>query len=485
MLQRRIVLARNAAIRSLWRPGVVTLRRLKWITIVAPVAFFAFLAVVDKLIPRILSHNPWPGYFLTGVIVLVVALFFSEAVFGIIGRLQSGLTQQNRELLALHQAGIDIASELQLDAVLQKIVDQARELVGALYGVLSVPGQTGGVESFLTSGLPWEDRARINPPAANIELMKIVARGQTVRLSGEASLFSSLRFLPNDPPICSLLAVPIPSGGRALGILYLLQKQQDDEFTRDDEETLERFATQAAVAIENARLHRRVREMAVSEERQRIAREMHDSLAQVLGYVNTKAQASQELLRNGQTERASAQIGQLAEAARAAYADVRENILSLRTSLNLERDFMQTLREYLIQWQDQSGISVEVIVEPGVGSVLPISPASELQLIRIIQEALANVRKHSMARHACVRLQVSDGWLKATVEDNGVGFDPSLPDRGSFPRFGLSTMRERAEAVGGRLYITSAPENGTRVTATFPVDVNAVRSGESYAGAHS
>src|SRR5205085_5026661 len=97
--------------------------------------------------------------------------------------------------------------------------------------------------------------------------------------------------------------------------LYLADKQLAREFSAEDEETLARFATQAALAIENARLHRRVRELAIAEERERIAREMHDSLAQVLGYVITKAQAVQELLRRGQTERASDQVAQLADAA--------------------------------------------------------------------------------------------------------------------------------------------------------------------------
>jgi nitrate/nitrite-specific signal transduction histidine kinase len=131
----------------------------------------------------------------------------------------------------------------------------------------------------------------------------------------------------------SLLAVPIISGGRILGNLYLAEKEDSAAFSVEDEETLVRFATQAALAIENARLHQRVRDLAVTEDRERIAREMHDSLAQVLGYVNTKAQAVQELLKAGQVERADGQVGQLGEAARAAYADVREGILGLRTSL--------------------------------------------------------------------------------------------------------------------------------------------------------
>src|SRR5205823_9344847 len=170
-------------------------------------------------------------------------------------------------------------------------------------------------------------------------------------------------FPPHHPPMRSLLAVPIVSRGQILGNLYLTEKEGAGEaarFTAADEETLARFATQAAVAIQNARLHRLARDLAIREERTRIAREMHDSLAQVLGYVNTKAQAAQELLRAGQAERASVQLAQLGEAARAAYADVREHILGLRTAVDPEGGFLDALRQYLERWQEQSGVGAEL-----------------------------------------------------------------------------------------------------------------------------
>ncbi len=464
----------------LWKPGKMTLSRLKWITVAAPVLFFGFLAFLDRMIP--LMTHPWLGYVLTGLLVLVLALFFSEAVFGIIGRLQAGLAQQNRELLALHQAGLDIAGELRVEVVLQKIVDQARELVGARYGALLVPGQDGGTEAFLTSGISTDDSKVLPSPPGGDELLGLVAKGQTLRLSGKIHVSSRMGIPADNSPVYSLLAAPILSGGRVLGLLYLLEKETASEFSLDDEETLVRFATQAALAIENARLHRRVRELAITEERQRIAREMHDSLAQVLGYVNTKAQASLELLRAGQDERAAAQIAQLAEAARTAYADVREDILGLRTSLSQERDFVETLRDYLVRWQEQSQVPVELELPTPAPQ---IKPAAELQLIRIVQEALANVRKHAAARHAWVRIASRNGQVEVVVEDDGSGFDPSALGRGTFPRFGLATMRERVESVGGDLEIDSAPGKGTRVVVRLPADTaQAQAAGDPYARAH-
>jgi signal transduction histidine kinase len=196
---------------------------------------------------------------------------------------------------------------------------------------------------------------------------------------------------------------------------------------------------------------------------------MHDSLAQLLGYVNTKAQAVQELLDQGQAERATGQLRQLAEAARAAYADVREAILGLRTSVGADQSLLGALRDYVEQWGEQAGIRAELIEGDQESVSSNLAPAAEVQLLRIVQEALTNVRKHSSATHARVHLCMADGALEVSIEDDGVGFDPSAPGRGLQPRFGLATMRERAEAIGGELMISSAPGKGARLTARIPL----------------
>jgi signal transduction histidine kinase len=258
-----------------------------------------------------------------------------------------------------------------------------------------------------------------------------------------------------------------------------------DEFDQEDEEALARFATVAAMAIENAVLHHQVQVLAVTQERERIAREMHDSLAQVLGYVNTKAQAAQALLDRGEDERASAQIGQLAEAARAAYADVREDILALRTSLGDPDGFVGPLRQYLERWQDQSGVRVRLIEPPADEPLPAIDAIAEVQLLRIVQESLANVRKHAKAEHVEIRLGAEHDALVATVHDDGTGFDPARLGRSDFPRFGLSTMRERAEGVGGALDVASTPGEGTSVTVRIPAAAAVTtRRGASLARTH-
>jgi signal transduction histidine kinase len=196
---------------------------------------------------------------------------------------------------------------------------------------------------------------------------------------------------------------------------------------------------------------------------------MHDSLAQVLGYVNTKAQAAQELLRAGQTERALAQIGQLGGAAREAYADVREQILGLRTSLGPDTAFIGALQDYLDQWQEQSGVRVNLAVDVPEELLRALPPAAELQLLRIVQEALSNVRKHAHATVARLTITMDGDDLVTQVADDGAGFTPAALDPAIFPRFGLTGMHERAEAIGGTLTVQSAPGAGTQVTARAPL----------------
>lgn len=445
------------------------LRRLKWIGILGPLIFLALLEIARQLAtPDVL--RAWPGYVLIAGLVLIGTLFFAEAMFGVIGRMQDRLARQNQELLALHDAGLAITSELILERVLQRVVDQARELGGARYGALSLLGESGSIEAFLTSGITPEERARIGPiPQGHGLLGAVIDDGVSLRLPDLTSDPRSVGFPPNHPPMRSLLAVPVRSHGRILGSLYLTEKREASEFSVDDMRRLERFATQAAIAIENASLHRQVRSLAISEERERIAREMHDSIAQVLGYVNIKAQAIEEHLRREQTSHAIIQLEQLSQAAREAYADVREDILGLRTSLEGDLGLIEALRDYLKQWSAQSGVNPVLRIVPEDLEQLDVGPLAELQLMRIIQESLANVRKYARASEVHVELVREEGRLHVEIRDDGIGFDREKVTEREIPRFGLTMMQERAQAIDAELTIDSLPGRGTSIRVEAPV----------------
>jgi signal transduction histidine kinase len=446
----------------------MTLSRLKWITILAPLGFLGAVELLRwRVAPDLFSS--WSGYLLIGGVALLAVLWFSQMIFTVIERLHRLLRMRNHELLALHDATLAIERRLELKAVLQGVVDEARDLFDARYGALSYLGDDGTIEAFITSGISPEDRRLIGPEPEGLGVLGVVLNeGESLRLDRVVDHPRSVGFPPQHPQMTALLAAPVRSREKVLGNLYIADDDENYHFEASDEETLSRFAVVAAVAIDNARLYGQVRALATTEERQRIAREMHDSLAQVLGYVNTKAQATQGLIDSGQTERASEQLLQMARMARSAYADVRENILSLRTTLEAGLGFIETLEAYLADWREQSGVVVELDAEPGVKGRL--SALADVHLLSIVQEALTNVRKHASATTVRIHLWRDDDQIVTTIADDGAGMLDH--DRGlrGFPRFGLSSMRERAESLGGTFEVESQPGQGAIVTVRLPLD---------------
>jgi signal transduction histidine kinase len=442
---------------------IMTLKQLKLIATVTPVLALIAIEAARYLIIGVLPV--WQRLVLDGVVIAAMVLF-SAVIFRFVGQMQSTLERRNRELLALHSAGLDVAAELSLEVVLNKVVEQARNLVGAKYGALSVIDRDGNIQEFITSGISSEERAAIGPPPVGHGVLGVVLRGgQRLRLRDVSQHPHSSGFPPNHPVMRSLLAVPVTCKSPFLGNIYLSEKTNAAQFTADDEETLERFAVQAAIAIDNAHLHAQAAEIATARERLRIAHEMHDGLAQVLGYVNTKVQAAKMYLTRGKPDEASTQLEELAVSARQAYVDVRESIVGLRTLPGSNRSLEEVLGEFLQQWRDQSGISTELNIDPG----LRLPTSVELQIVRIIQESLTNARKHARATVVRVDVHSRDGQLTVSISDNGVGFNPEATSRGEFPKFGLTTMRERASSIQGALDITSTPGGGTTVRFTMPL----------------
>jgi signal transduction histidine kinase len=214
-------------------------------------------------------------------------------------------------------------------------------------------------------------------------------------------------------------------------------------------------------------LRGQVRQQAITEERERIARELHDGLAQLLGYVNTKVTAVRLLLRNRQSKAAQEQLEQLSEASRALFTDVREAIVGLKLASQSGQGLASAIQDYIDQFRRLADLTVEVHIEAPADAVR-MSAETELQLIRILQEALSNARRHASASHALVDLQVCNGSLQMTIEDNGQGFDPACPP--DSVHFGLRNMRDRATDIGGKLDLLSAPGQGTKVVVTVDLD---------------
>jgi signal transduction histidine kinase len=233
--------------------------------------------------------------------------------------------------------------------------------------------------------------------------------------------------------------------------------------------TFNRMADELDRHIRDQEERGKLRQRAIVEERERIARELHDGLAQLLGYVNTKAMAARLMLKKGQTEVTEKHLLQLEEAARELSVDVREAILGLKMAGQSGAGLAATLEDFVTQFSRLCGLPIELVIAPAVDG-LSLTVETELQLLGIVQESLTNVRKHASATHIWINLRVDNSVLELTVGDDGRGFDPDDGQVTRRPHFGLSTMRERAEEIGAQFDLDSEPGAGTRITVRLTIE---------------
>jgi len=209
------------------------------------------------------------------------------------------------------------------------------------------------------------------------------------------------------------------------------------------------------------------RALATLKERERLARELHDSLGQVLSFASLKMGAARKWMADGRLEKADDQMAHLEGTLTEAHADVREYILNLRTAPTEQMPFFATLQHYLDGFRQNYGIQVDVSI--GMGVDADIFPAqAQMELFRILQEAFSNARKHARAERVSLSFEKEDSLVRIRIQDTGKGFDPSQP--AGEGHFGLRFMRERAEQIGGSLRLDSAPGEGTCVVLEIPVN---------------
>ena len=404
----------------------LTLRQLEGLAILGPVVFLSvvYFLVLGPVHP---FFHGWVGFFSLGAVLAGAVWAFTRVMFGSVRALQyevESLSNQtesyNRRLVSLHDANLALARETSVDSALERIVALSRDLLAADQVSLAL-AEVAEVDDSPSASAPPDDRR---------------------------------------------LALPVGQRQRPVGTLHVTRSPATEPFSTVDLEIGRMFATHAALVIQNDRLYDEVRVLAIESERHSLAREMHDSLAQVLSFVNMKAQAVELYLRNEDVPAARQQMAELSAAAREVYGDIREGIAALRVEVS-GRGIHELVEEYAHQFSETARIEVE-LEWPADQRWRDLPPAADAQLLRIVQEALSNVRRHAHASTVKLSGLANDESLVLTIADDGRGFTGNEPRSDDWPHFGLQTMEERARAIGGRFEIESAPSAGTTVTVTLP-----------------
>jgi signal transduction histidine kinase len=257
------------------------------------------------------------------------------------------------------------------------------------------------------------------------------------------------------------MAVPIKIGKNILGAVCITDLDPQ-RFEQIDLFTLWPLADQVAIAMENARLQTELREMAVVEERNRIAREIHDTLAQGFAGVSMQVESAKMALRDGDAGHTEEILDRIRSLARDKLSEARHSVQSLRPNFTLQEDLETLLRGELEAIQQSMGVETTFDV---TGDPRLLSPEIKMTLLRICQEAINNIKKHAHASQVTVALTYNRNAMALYVQDDGVGFDPQTPSSNSF---GLTCMNERARLVGGTLIVNSQVGKGTRIYVNIP-----------------
>ncbi len=363
-----------------------------------------------------------------------------------------------------------LASELSLDAVLQRIVELAVEISDARYGALGVlTPDRRAIEEFITVGVTAEGRAAIgDPPVGHGVLGLLIEEVGPLRMPNIGADPRSVGFPPNHPPMRSFLGAPVVSRGTVFGNIYLTEKNDAPEFTSDDEATLIVLAAQAGIAIENARLYeeiqrqqRELQRLSVLEDRERIAKELHDGVIQSLFAVGMGLQGAASFAKDEELGR---RIEGAVEEIDRAIRDLRNYIFGLRPGILADRQLRQALQDLGTEFESRSGVVTVVDIDEEIAGALA-SRAGDL--VQITREALSNVGRHAKAETCRVSLRrgAPEGFALLEIDDDGVGVPPEGPGAG----MGLENARERAASLGGDLAIESAVGTGTTVRLTIPL----------------
>jgi signal transduction histidine kinase len=367
-----------------------------------------------------------------------------------------------RQLLRLLDAVMAIGSEQTLADALRRITETAADLVDANYAALGVLDETGSrLSEFITVGIDEEETTRIGArPEGHGILGLLILEPKPLRLPDLHAHPDSFGFPPGHPPMTTILGVPIRLRGVVYGNLYMTDKKDAQVFTDVDQELAVGLAAAAGLAIENARLHEVARTAGLLDERERIARDLHDDVIQRLFATGLSLQAAAQITKEPMAvERIMRSVDEIDISIR----QVRSTIFELHQLGSTQ----QSVRSDIVMVCDDAAGALGF--KPALDIEGPIDSAVDEQVrghvLLCLREALSNVSRHARASAVDVRVTVTSGHLTLRVSDDGAGYNPPSGQRSS----GIDNMLVRAEALGGTFSIADRPEGGTVVTWDVPL----------------
>jgi len=363
-------------------------------------------------------------------------------------------------IAGLVEGAASVAGQVELSGLLRSTVEIAMELTGARYGALGVLGEQGSLVHFIPVGMdPRTVSAIPHPPRGRGVLGTITRAGRTIRVEDIAAHPDAVGFPEGHPAMRTFLGVPVRVGSRVFGNLYLADKEEG--FTEEDETLVEFLAVTAGSAVSTLRLQERLRRAALLEERERIARDLHDSIIQDLFAVGLSIQAQVNHIDPVQEE-VRRRLDEAVEKLDETISALRRFIFDLRPPVWARPSLRQELADLVgeLAGSYQARVTLDFSCPP---DLIPTHLGDEL--MAVAKEALSNALRHSGAGDIDVRVDGDSTRLVVSVADDGAGFDPARARRG----LGLANMAARVEAAGGTFTLDTAAGRGTVVRASFPL----------------
>jgi signal transduction histidine kinase len=445
-------------------------RQLRWLSIILPIFFGLVVLLILNIGFSI--EIPTSGVIFTIILVALGATVLSFWIFNQISQREEEINWRAKQFEALNVAALTLTTELDLGVVLQKVVDLSRELVDARYGALGIYSVNQEYyDQFILSGFSEEERLSLKKIPRNYnEFVSIWDGGRPdmmkngIRFNHDSDGSSSNRFHKK-----TLLDVPVVSKNKKIGDLILFGRKDSEgnivpAFDIQDQQVLEMFASQAAIAIENASLVRQVQQLAVFEERERFGMDLHDGIIQSIYAVGLSLENVQRRF-SSQPESTHQSITKAIHALNDVISDIRNYILDLRPQRFKGKDIQQGMKELAQSLRVNTFLNVNIQcddVDPDL-----FSPEETVDILHIAQEALANIRKHARATDVDIALRLVDGNIQLMIEDNGGSIDDEDIIKPSGD--GIRNMRERADLLDGDIAIQSLQTGGTCVYLTVPI----------------